>query len=662
MIKLNKFNLKTFGGKLGLFIFLFIGCIAFFEMFVPSYNWVTGNLIAGTQTAEIKPGVNLTQPFTAVQNNLSGLQICFNKTIENAPANAKILWKLFAANQPDSILAEGEILFRDIQSGECPAVRFPSIAKSAAQQYSFQISTQDQIQGLSIQTSPAPQSIGLIYQLNHQNQTGTMVFKTGYSGEKQGPKLLLGEAACAAILWMAIIWRKKWIAALENIPLHKSVPVIILVTGLCFLIIEPPLHMFDEPEHFRRAWDVSQGKLIPTTENGVISTQLPDYIQFTFDRIVRTVHGDTQNPAQIWEMLHEKPGDIHALSERILLSSSYSFFAYLLPAILIRFGILVKSSALGLLYLARLANLLQYTCLTAWALHNAKKGKLTISVLALLGLMVTQGTAISVDSLLLGGSFLFIASVLNIALDENKAARPLKTQLWGIIVGAFCILIAKHVYIPLLALTFIIPLEKFGTLKKKILVNLAFWFAAGVFAIALQSMTIQGVDPRIDYTNINIHSQMLYLAGNPIRWFRVFFNTLINNSSVYLDQFNILNGTNVGIGLFGILQFGLVLFFAWTESEDFSGHFSNFQKIIIWCVAFAMATFIMLPLYLFWTQVGAETVAGLQGRYFAPLITLLLLCFKPAFKYNLKHLNAALVCSMTFLLINQIWSAISLFY
>jgi uncharacterized membrane protein len=51
------------------------------------------------------------------------------------------------------------------------------------------------------------------------------------------------------------------------------------------------------------------------------------------------------------------------------------------------------------------------------------------------------------------------------------------------------------------------------------------------------------------------------------------------------------------------------------------------QKIWIACIIFAVFILIDLSLYLIWTPPGAETVHGVQGRYFLPLVIPLLFIF-----------------------------------
>jgi len=345
------------------------------------------------------------------------------------------------------------------------------------------------------------------------------------------------------------------------------------------------------------------------------------------------------------------------------MASAYSFLAYLLPALFVRIGIWLGSSALGLMALARLANLVQFVFLTGWALKQAQVGKNAIAVMAMLGLVVTQGTSINVDSLMVGGSFLFLASVFNLAYSDQQNIPMRFKDVLPLLIGSLCILISKHIYIPILALVMIIPVARFGTTRKKVTWIGVYWLVAGLIALVLQTFVTPGKDPRIDYSHINLMEQLRYILSSPMNWLRVFANAIFTQSFIFYNQFNMLNGTETSLGVFGLVQSVAVLLFAWSGSDDVNQKMKTWHKWLILLVMIAASMFVMVSLYLFWTPVGDPNIVGLQGRYFIPIITLGLITFRPAFidlKKVMRPLELILV--MGFLLFVQMWIAVQLFY
>ncbi len=649
------------GKRVAAFIIILIGCIVSYEVFVPKQDWIAGNSIKSGGNVSITSGTIIEQSFIAQNDHLSGLQILFAKDDKEYPAGATITWELVNPYIPETPLASGVIDISAIINGQLFAIQFPEIKESFFTPYILRLKTDLPLEGISIPRSPLTQSAGLTLWTNGTVQQGTLAFNLGFTRDVLSLPIFLLLLGTAIFLWWALLKRRKIWNTLNSTPLYKSVPILIAIFGLCFLIAVPPLQMPDEELHFRRAWDVSNGVLIPTLADGVVSTRLPEYIQAAFDRISR---GDrtSHNPVQMLQLLFEPSGNPDQISTITSQSSPYNFSAYLLPALFIRLGVLLGSSALGLFLLGRLASLLLYIFLTTWALKNAKIGKYSIAVMALLGFVVTQGTAMSIDSLIMAGGFLFLSSVINLAFAVQETRKALRSEIWGLIVGAFCILIAKFVYLPLLALVLLIPASKFGTARNKMAAITIFGLAAVALTLGIYLMLPQGIDPRIDNTKVNMGLQVANLLDSPLTWLHVVNQTLNIYAMSYYVQFTWINGSSESMGLFSIAQIILILLFAWSESRDMWNKLRIWHYFIIGLVALLTLMAIYLPLYLTWTPVGADRVLGTQGRYLIPVFTLLLMTLKPAFIGIRKSFSALLILSMGFLLFNQLWMTLVIFY
>lgn len=643
------------------FVAILISCIIGNEIFIPKTNWIAGNVLDGAASSSIVPRTSIGQPFTALKNNLSSIKVVFLKQDVSYPENGSVNWVLVEEIPSISVIAAGSIPVGEIENGKEFVIVFPAIRDSSFKNYKIIFTTSDLPEGISLTASLQAQSTPLAYKITENAQDGTLKFYMGYSKLNYGLHVFLGELAVALLFWLIYLFRSPISQFINSMPMVEVVLIIIAVFGMLFLIIEPPLKMFDEPEHFRRIWGISQGNLSVSTVDGVAANRLPEYIQITFNRISRSIVGASQNPLQLLWMLFEPAGDASQLSKQVGLTSSYSYFGYLLPALFVKFGVNLGSSALGLIYLARLANLVLYLALTTWAVRVAQIGKYTIAVMATTGLILTQGVAIGVDSMLFAGSFLFFASVINAAY-AHVDGRPTVLEIAGIVVGAFCILASKHVYLPLLGLILLIPPKKFGSPRNKIVISAIFLIAATVFTLYLQSLITIGSDPRIDYSNINFDKQLNFVLSHPIATLGIFLNSLFKNAPEYIDQYSSLNSTFQNIGILGIIQIITVVFFSWVESRDFWGKASRIDNIIVILVVMLTLFFTFFPLYLTWTPVGADSVNGIQGRYFAPIITLLLLFFKPPLRGRDTIYTTRFVVLALFLLISQIWINIAFYY
>jgi uncharacterized membrane protein len=641
-------------------IIIALTCIAFQKIFIPKFDLVAGNLISGNSTNYIREGNVLSQPFISNKNGMSTIQVFFIKQDSLYPDDAVIDWKVLSI-MDNTPVAQGEILVNSIRDKTFYVINFIPIKNSYLKPYVLKLSSSMEIDGIAIASSSIFQSDSLAYQINNKVQQGTIVFYTGYASPDFNLLIIFRGLIFAIPLWIVFLFREEMLVSLEKRPLHYTVTTVVVLVGLFMVIFQPPLHMFDEPEHFRRVWEVSTGKLIPSSTDGIFSTRLPVYIQQTYNRIYRSVGDTTQNPVQIYQMLLEPAGDETLLSSNGLIST-YSFFAYLVPAFFVRLGIWLGISALGLTYLARVANLIQFAFLTYWSLKQASIGGQTIAAMALMSLVLTQGMAINIDSLMIGGTFLFMTSAFNLIWPKDESLIITGKEIAPIVFGAICILVSKHIYLPIISLIILIPSSKFGTLKNKWKWIFLSLLTVGVLSVFLQILVMPGNDPRIDTSSINPAEQLKFILNSPLSWLRVFSLTMINNGFDYYNQFNLLNGTNKSIGIFAIFQFTGVLFFSWSEKNVLQNKITIWHQIYSFFIIFITSMFIALPLYLYWTPVGASGVNGLQGRYFLPVIILALVVFRPKLTYNGKYIRAKLLIIMTSLLLIQMWMIYQYFY
>lgn len=623
----NKLFFKRVVGYITIFLLILL-C---FQIFTPVRKIMVGNIIENSAVDLQKPNTIINQPFQTIHNGLSGIQILFHKQNSTPKEDTFLFWNLSQFTNERVIVASGMIPIQQIIDGKYYTINFEPIKKSSLKPFMLTLYTGDGDSGLMLASTSLAQSTRLQYSISNSTQTGTLVFNVISTNKNPSTLLLIISTLLAGIIWSIIRFQKPIRERLNVIPLEKSVPLIILLFGLGFALIEPPLHLFDEPENFRRIWEISTGTLRPTVKDGIVATYLPEYIQNTFNRIYRGVGGSSQNPLQLLEMLKEPPGDPTQLSTIIVQTSAYNFLAYIIPATFVMLGTKLRLSALSLVYLARTANLLQFVLLITWTLKNAKVGKYAIASFAMLGFMLPNVITINIDGLLYGGCLLFLASVTNLSFSSETTIQNSPSEVWGMVVGLICIVVSKYVYLPVILLLLLIPITKFGDIYKKFGFILLFWSVAVIFSIIIQFMMPMGIDPRIDYVNIDLQGQLKYLLHPVYKWLVIVMDTLLQRGSDYFRQLNYLHGTNESIGIIGWLQIPLLIYYAISDTNGFERKITILNYFLI-CLAIILGVLaFMLPLYLAWTPVGAPLINGIQGRYFLPQIAVSLIFFKPRF-------------------------------
>ena len=90
--------------------------------------------------------------------------------------------------------------------------------------------------------------------------------------------IAIGEVIISCLLiWILLIMQKK------NKPIEKQFLLVALVLGALFIIILPPGQSPDEITHFRRAYGISQGILVPdqvVNDMGAIGSEIPKNTDF----------------------------------------------------------------------------------------------------------------------------------------------------------------------------------------------------------------------------------------------------------------------------------------------------------------------------------------------------------------------------------------------
>ena len=122
--------------------------------------------------------------------------------------------------------------------------------------------------------------------------------------------------------------------------------------------------------------------------------------------------------------------------------------------------------------------------------------------------------------------------------------------------------------------------------------------------------------------------QVLLALQNPILYIQnVLYTFNLNGSNYLLSLFGADLGWGELIKLYSIVPYaflGIYLFTAITDNE-LKDKFKRYQIVWISLVVLAIVGLIFTSLYVQWTTVGQTSIAGIQGRYFLPILPLVML-------------------------------------
>jgi uncharacterized membrane protein len=416
---------------------------------------------------------------------------------------------------------------------------------------------------------------------------------------------------------------------------EKTFIIFGVLFGILFAIITPPFQVPDEYNHFYRAFQISEFKIIAERKQNLVGGLLPESLKITADKVSQGIpfHPEIkQKPEKIISLLNLPL----ASDKRVFLyfpnTSLYSPIPYLPQTIGIAIGKIMKLSPIVLMYMGRISNLLFWVFLIYLSIKKTPLFKWMFFLLALTPMSLFEAASLSADAVTNGLSFLLISAFLHYAFLEYQ-----KINLINISTLSLLISLSKTGYFPLILLYLLIPIKKLGNRRKYFTV-----FASLVLlnfgAIALWSLLIKGLYVPLQ-PHVSPKAQLLFILASPLEFLKVMIETVLVHGGQLLKEFiGLLGWIDTRLPLFQIYSYFIILFFVAVVVKEKNIVINFHQKLILFCTFLFNLTIILVLLYLSWTSVGGHRIAGLLGRYFTPIFPLFFLLF-----YNHKKFGLNLV-------------------
>lgn len=425
--------------------------------------------------------------------------------------------------------------------------------------------------------------------------------------------------------------------------------VLALVFGILFAVINAPFQDPDEPIHFYRAYQISTGQIFEQKNGKSIGGYLPENLIKTSQELPKGITANYQKKQSISKL--KEYFNLNLKSNKVVFqdfrsANIYSFIVYIPQSIGINIAKILNLSALYMMYFGRVCNLIFWTIAVFFTIKLMPFKKNLMAFLALTPMNLYQASSLSADTMTNAMAFLSIALVLKYAFEGKDILR--KKQVLAMIVAFTLLAFSKRIYFVMCILFFIIPKEKFESTKQRIIMFLILLGACltSLISVSLVSAVLGIKVSAGSYTQGQIQFVLLHPFNYIIILLRTFYVKGFSYVISFIGVFGWLDTVlSIKLYYFYILALVLILIGENTlikESKD---------RIIITGVFLINIGLIMSALYVSWTPKAASIVNGIQGRYFIPIMPLLLLmlgtknkCFKDT------HLKAILAIS-TFIIL-----------
>jgi uncharacterized membrane protein len=421
----------------------------------------------------------------------------------------------------------------------------------------------------------------------------------------------------------------------QRLFLAIGAPTILL---LCF--ITGPFEVGDEPAHYMRMVSVADGHWLPV----VSPPDAPKKAAGTYEDAAVAGMASRSQDVVGW---YKHPHSIAELREKSAVreSGKIAFAAHyesVYPPFLYAGSSAATVVARGAgvppfwwLYLGRLANALIAILIVQAALRRAGDVSLAMFACAMLPMNLYMFASLSTDALLLPLVFAFSVMLMSIARGEIQS----RSAQLALAVSTIFVCVGKVAYLPFALLP---PLTM--RLVDRRWSRRAMWsVAVALLAFALWLGWAAIVQDKIFSIRPNIQidakAQLAHLLSEPLASVRFFLHWMIAlTPRLIIDAV----GSKLGWGDLHLpfwqiypLPFLILASALFDEKPDARLPLLAFgaavTALICYCAVF-------LLLYLQYNAVGAPNIDGVQGRYFLPLV-ILLLCVTPRMKVSAARMG-----------------------
>lgn len=441
---------------------------------------------------------------------------------------------------------------------------------------------------------------------------------------------LLAATVTAIIAIAMIALDRKWAP-------ERTFAWVALTMGLAFILPFPVTNLFswDDEVHYRNANALSYvADSEQSASDRMISTVYTMEDGFSHDASFGRFYTDASqwSDDDIIEFaceFNEQGNESVVISDAGMSSAlmRYSSLGYIPSAVGLWLGRLLHLPYALTFVLGRLGNLIGYTIVAYYAIKKIPTKKALLCAVALLPTNIFLAANYSYDPWLTAWLFLAVA----LTIREIKDPEPLCISRWTLLLLTyFCALGPKAVYFPTIALLMLIPSSKFKSKHQKrqyyiIAITMAL-LIVGTFALNIL-LTGGGAGDARGGEGVSTSSQVSGAVQSPLTFVSTIASFLVSS---YLTFENITFAFTalayvgypsviypVSAGILVLLLFALSVVEGSSRQDPLGGVGKS-----LWTLFLFLATMFLssVALYLSFTAVGSNTVAGMQPRYMLPLV------------------------------------------
>lgn len=268
----------------------------------------------------------------------------------------------------------------------------------------------------------------------------------------------------------------------------------------------------------------------------------------------------------------------------------------------------------------KIANVLIYAIVCYFAIKRLKSGKMIATVVALIPTSLFIASSFAYDFWVTCFSILGTAYFVGEMQRQDEPVTVKNTLIMCIAFALACL--PKLIYAPLMLLPFFLKKKNFNNRKRYYIICAMVIVALGVLLLLKSFSVVTSTGDLRGGGAVSPKGQIKFILYNPISYAKILIKFILEYLSVstmpkYITNFAYLGEFGTGAIVFMILM----LVTAFTDKNEYDVKaYGWLNKILSILMYVGMAVLMATALYIDFTPVGEQTIAGCQPRYIIPLL------------------------------------------
>lgn len=393
-----------------------------------------------------------------------------------------------------------------------------------------------------------------------------------------------------------------------------------LFTVLLLTLITPPFQVPDEPQHFFRAYQISEGKLIAEVRGATAGGVLPSSLQELTQHFLGGWPLHSTRPIPLKETLTQLTRPLEEGAREFTVftgAAAYGPLAYAPQIIAIKVASLFNASVLTTFYLARIVNGLCALALLGCALRLMPWGRELAAFSALLPMATYLYASVSPDAMIIASAYLYTALILRGMMMDKWSHRDTALAIFS----AATICMTKPVYAPLFFLGFVQILSTRHRVFT-LMTQGGILLATGVLTLVWGMCAAKAIIPVPE--GVSVDGQIDHILGDLLHYAMTLARSLLWHEFYYTQLVGMLGWLSFELPTFAYLLPIFAVILATGGEKNGVSHQTFFIAATLLIIG-TCVLLILTALYISWTPVAAIAIKGVQGRYFLPLLPLALM-------------------------------------